>query len=375
MIAPLAALFPFDPARTHLNHASFGVPTLAALDRAERERRRIDADAARGLGPELLPRLREAADAAGGLLGAAPGTLALVANSTEGSAAVTASLPLRARDVVVLLDGEYPSVVRGWQVRAAAVGAQVRLAHLALPATADGVLDALDAAAPHGPVRVVVASAVTSSTALELPLAAIGGWAADRGAWFVVDAAHVAGHVALDVTALGAAAVFGTLHKWLPVPRGVGFVWAAPALRDVVRPAVVTHAWDATDVVERFGWRGTWDPASALGLPAAIEEHAGWGRDGHRGRAATMADLASARLAAAGLVPTAPAGLLPPQLRAFIVPGVTREDLDAARGEAGLDAWTGLGTAGETVLRIATHVYTDESDLDRLLAVLARARR
>ena len=71
-----------------------------------------------------------------------------------------------------------------------------------------------------------------------MPVAAVARLAARAGALLVVDAAHSVGHEPLDVRTL-CAAVYGSLHTWLPVPRPLGFLWVDRSLTDVVRPAAV----------------------------------------------------------------------------------------------------------------------------------------
>lgn len=373
--------FELDPGLTHLNHASFGAPTRTALDAADARRREIEHDSTDGLGEGLVERLAPQAAAVEALLGARPGSLALTENSTEGDAALATSLgpTLRAGEHVLLLDVEYPSVLRAWAVACERAGATCDVARLPLPAGTADVLAAVDAA--HPATRVLVISAVTSSTALATPLPAVVAAAHARGMTVVVDAAHVAGHVPLDLEALGADAALGSLHKWLPVPRAVGFLWLAEHLRDTVRPAVVSLDWDADDLVRRFGWRGTWDPAPALGLAEAIAQREDWARAGLLDHAVAVSDVLDAGLReagqrGAGLRPTAadPA-LVPPRLRAYLVDGVGLAGLRAALAARRVRAWTGPAPDGTPVLRLATHVYSAAADLAPVLTAVRSAVR
>lgn len=353
---------------TYLNHASFGCPTVAGLDRAEAQRRRIELDTAVALGPHLVEELTHQADAVAVSIGADAGSVALVENTTAAAGALWASLPWSADTHVFALDVEYESVIRGLEVACARVGATLHVARLPLSATEEAVLAALAEARPVP--TVVVMSAVTSSTAVAMPMRAVARWCAASGAQLLIDAAHVVGHVPLDVAHLGAAAVFGSLHKWLPVPRSVGFLWLSRELRAVVRPAEVSLHWDSGDLVERFGWRGTWDPASALGLEVAFAESAGWEREGELARAQAVADDISGALHELGLRPTASAGLVPPRLRGFLVPGVELTDLRSALDECKVRAWTGRSADGVTIMRISTHIYNDIADVAPLVTAL-----
>ena len=352
---------------------SFGVPTRAALRRAEARRRAIERDTATALGPGLAAALREQAEALAREIGAGPGSTTLTAGTTEANAALATSLPLAPGDHVLLLDVEYPSVIRAWAVACERAGATLDVIRLPLPATLDGTVAAVDAA--HPATTVVVISAITSSTAAVLPVAEVAASCRGRGATLVVDAAHVVGHVPMDVSTLGADAVLGSVHKWLPVPRPVGFLWLAGHLLPVVRPAAVSLTWDSDDLVERFAWRGTWDPAPALGLADALAEWRGWQRAGELDRAATVAAHLDTGLTAMGLRPTAGAALRPPRLRAFLADGVGLEDLRHALDDAGVRAWTGPAPDGTTALRVATHVYSEPADLEPLAAAVSAALR
>lgn len=370
---PRSVDFELAAGLVQLNHASFGAPTRAALLRAEERRRAIERDTATALGPELVAGLREQAEVLAREIGAGPGSTALTAGSTEANAALATSLPLAPGDHVLLLDVEYPSVLRAWAVACERAEAVLDVARLALPASADGVLRAVDVA--HPATTVVVISAITSSTAAALPVADVAALCRARGATLVVDAAHVVGHAPLDVAALGADAVFGSVHKWLPVPRPVGFLWLAPRLLPVVRPAAVSLTWDSDDPVERFAWRGTWDPAPVLGLADALAEWRAWRRAGELDDATAVADHLDAGLTATGLRPTAEARLRPPRLRAFLADGVGLEELRRALDDAAVRAWTGTAPDGTTTLRVATHVYSERADLDPLAAAVRAALR
>ena len=368
MIAQRAAEFAFDPALVQLNHASFGAPTRAALGRLADQHRRIEHDTATrlgdGLAQDLAPVRRLVAD----LLGADDGQVALVANATEASGALASSLPLAPGDHVALLDVEYESVLRAWQERCARSGARLAVLRTPVPATADALVGAFDRL-PAG-TRYVVVSAVTSSTALRVPVREVVRTVAAQGASVLLDAAHVVGHEPVDVAGTGALAAFGSLHKWLPAPRSSGFLWVARPVLDVVRPAAVALHYDE-DLAARFAWRGTWDPAPTLGLPDAVREWRGWEAAGDLRRAAELADEVTQAVTAAGWRPTGEAALRPARLRAFVVPAPLPR-LRAAADAAGLRLWTGAAPDGRTLARVATHVWTDESDIARVTA-LARS--
>jgi isopenicillin-N epimerase len=176
------------------------------------------------------------------------------------------------------------------------------------------------------------------------------------------------------VDGLGAAIVFGTLHKWLPVPRPAGFLHADATHVDRLRPAEVSNSYDETTLAGRFSWRGTYDPANLLVLPDAIDTWRAWDDSGAHRLARRLSTQVADALTSHGWEPTGPESMAPPRMRAHLVPGsappeALREHL---RG-AGVHAWVGVDPHGRTVLRHATHACTRPDDAGRLLDALRSA--
>jgi isopenicillin-N epimerase len=61
-----------------------------------------------------------------------------------------------------------------------------------------------------------------------LPVAEMVRVCRERDVAVLVDGAHVPGNVALDISSVAADWYVANLHKWYFVPRGCGFLWAAP---------------------------------------------------------------------------------------------------------------------------------------------------
>lgn len=375
MIKEQVAEFPISPELVMLNHASFGVMTSEIMRLAEQTRAELEADSLALVDVEaLVPRLQRAAGRAATQLGLVTGSFALTQNATAGAAAIMRSLRVPAGSRVVVCSTEYQSIYRGWQVRCEEVGAQFVPFVVPVPlASTEQLLAALDEQLGDGPVQVAHLSLVASSTAIALPVETLVSWFRERGAIVVVDAAHGPGHVTLPPDAWGASAMHGTMHKWFPTPRPVGFIWLVEDLCDLVRPAEVSLTWDAADLVERFSWQGTYDPTPRLCVERAMEQWEAWRRDGDLDRCAQLAQYASLRLEEVGGVPTSAPAFRPPRLRAVTLAG-SRDRLRASLDAAGVRAFTGTGPGGETMLRVATHVYNDEADVDLLCELVGALR-
>jgi selenocysteine lyase/cysteine desulfurase len=369
----LSEEFLFTPGLIQLNHASFGHCSRRVAEHAARLRAEIEADPNYRLGPELTERLRAANAHVATTLALPPDTTTLCSNATSAAAALITSLPLGATDTVVVLDCEYSSIIRAWETVCDRVGARLVTVPVVLPFEgAETLLSVLDDAVT-GTVTYLQASLITSSAAIELPVSDLCDWVHRRGGHLVLDAAHAPGHTPLPADLGGAVAVFGTLHKWIPAPRAVGFLSVAPDLVSRVRPAEVSLTWDSEDLVERFSWPGTFDPVPRLALPAALDQWRAWQAEGLLEEAVTLSDSATELLAATGARPTATSAALPPRLRAFILDGVGTAELKSALHEPGIRAWVGPGPRGECLLRVALHIYNDLEDLHTLAGRVEKA--
>jgi isopenicillin-N epimerase len=308
-----------------------------------------------------------------------------VPNATHGVATALANLPLAAGDEVVTTDHEYRACRNALDRLAAAAGARVVVAPIALPArdpaaTVTAILERVTAR-----TRVVLVDHVTSPTALVTDVAALAR-ALPPHVSLLVDGAHAPGMLELSVAAVGAAFYTGNFHKWTCAPKGAGFLWVAPERRDGFRPLVTSHgATLPTETRSRFrlehDWTGTHDPSAYLSVPVAIDTIArlggGWPRVRERNRALVHAmrdDLAEALGAdAIDQTPDAPHGsmaavavTLPDDADHLAVQGTLLE-----RGvEVPIVSHPG---APWPLVRISAHLYNRRSDASRLAAALSAA--
>jgi isopenicillin-N epimerase len=351
-----------------LNHASYGLAPDSMLEHCAALRRELERDPNVAMGDALQERLRSVVTGVADELGLPASSCALTTSATAGAAAVQRSLPLGVGDTVVVLGCEYSSVIRGWRRRCDEVEATLHVVPVHLPFEGtDELLDRMSRIAGDS-VTVLQFSAVTSSAALLLPVDSLAAWGHRRGATVVVDAAHGPFHVDVgewwDVDV-----AFGTLHKWLPVPRSVGILWSRTV---PVWPAETSLTFDEPGLADRFGWPGTFDPAARLAVPEAIAVYRSWVSSGAIGDCEALADHAGLALSDAGAVPTSDAEFHPPRMRAFLLPGVDLDDLRQRLLEGNIRAWTGRHDDSACLVRVATHVYNDRGDVDALAGIVGR---
>src|SRR3954463_12185395 len=162
-----------DPTVTFLNHGSYGAcpePVLAAHGALSA---RLEAEPVRFLSGGLPALLDEARSAVGHFLHADPDGLAFVANATTGYNAVLRSLRFAPGDELLTNDHEDNATINAMRAVAARDGARVVVAPGRFPTWGPAVAGvAILGVSPDRP-RLVVASHVTSPTALIFPVAVI----------------------------------------------------------------------------------------------------------------------------------------------------------------------------------------------------------
>jgi isopenicillin-N epimerase len=354
-------LFLLDPEVAFLNHGSFGATPRPVFEAYQRYQRELERNPVEFLGrrfPDLIDAARlRLAD----YVGADPDGLVFVPNATAGVNVVARSLRFRPGDEVLASDREYGAVDIVWRFVCERAGAS----HVRRP---PGEL--WNAVTER--TRVISISHVSSPTAEILPIEELCRRAREAGILTVVDGAHGPGQLPLELDALGADAYAGNCHKWLCGPKGAGFLWAAPGLRDWLEPLIVSWDWERETVfAARHRWQGTRDPAACLAVPDAIDFLAEHDWDAVRARChllAAEAQRAIAELAGVEPPPGPFAQMSAAQLPACDPDDVQRRLREEHRVEVVCREWE-----GRPLIRVSFQGYNDERDLERLLAALPAA--
>jgi len=158
------------------------------------------------------------------LTGSSPDAIAWVPSLADGMNLLAHSIDYRPGDNVVLLDGEYPSVVYPFRALERHDVA-VKLVPRDVAGRAD--LARIDAAIDDR-TRAVAISYVEYIDGYRNDLEALGSLCRDRGVELFVDATQALGAQPIDVPALGATAIVSHCFKWLMAGFGLGVVVFAP---------------------------------------------------------------------------------------------------------------------------------------------------
>lgn len=270
LTADSRSLFLFEPGLTYLNHGGFGATPKEVLDAKQRILLEIEKNPAAMFQHNLRNLWHGIAEKIARRFSLDSNSLAIVDNVTDGIVAVLRSLSLEAGDEILLTSMNYGAVAAGARHIAEKQGAKITLAALRFPdPDPQQCIEAVTQALTHR-TKIAILDHITSPTALLIPVADMVAACHTRGVPVLVDGAHAPGQIALDICALKTDWYVANLHKWYFVPRGCGFLWAAPERRRELRPNVLS--WDiAYPFPSNFGWTGTRDPSSWLAIPAAFD--------------------------------------------------------------------------------------------------------
>lgn len=306
-------------------------------------------------------------------IGAWPGSVAVLRNTTEAMNAAAAGIDLQPGDEVLSTTHEHIGGRCCWELLAKRRGIAYRMFVPPLdPASGDTLL-----ATWQGQVtprtRVLSISHVLFSTGMLQPVQALVRWARANGIITVVDGAHPPGMLVTDVQAIDADYYATSPHKWLLAPPGVGLLIVRPDRIATTWPLIGSGDWNAPDI-RRFEDVGTSNGSLVVGLRAAVAFHNAIGREAIELRTRTLATQlfdALARLSRVELMSPHRADLRSAMI-AFRMAGTTAEQLQGYLGAARIRTRR-IAENGYEYLRLSTHIYVLPRDIERVVNLLKQA--
>lgn len=318
-------------------------------------------------------RLEEVRRLGAELLAADPTEVSLVRNTTEGINFVAEGFPWREGDNLVTPADEFPSNQYPW-MNLASRGVETRRVKCDEGRVS---LDALAAACDRR-TRLIAVSWVGYASGWRSDVDALVELAHERGALLFLDAIQGLGMFPLDVHRSGVDFLAADGHKWLLGPEGAGLFYLRREHLDLLRPLgvgwhSVVHSTDYNRIelalrpaASRYEG-GTYNVAGLVGMGASLELLRGYGPAAIGRRLLEITDLVCHRLEEIGARimshrdwPEHSSGIVSFQLPK--VDPLTVRKSCLARGVV-LSCRAGR-------LRVSPHAYTNEDDIERLVAAL-----
>jgi cysteine desulfurase/selenocysteine lyase len=233
---------------------------------------------AMGYLPQLIGRFGEFKQRFGQLINAAsPDEIVPMPNTAAGINTVAVSLPLRAGDNVLVLDGDYPANVYPWQ-QLAYKGVLTKV----VPQRDGGLdLNMLEARIDRR-TRVIALSTVMFATGFRNDIEAVGKICKDRGIYFAVDGIQSLGAFPIDVQACNIDFLAAGSQKWLLSTPGAGFLYVRQERLAEFEPGAYVGASSVVDFMNYLDYNltfpntadrfnlGTPNVANVLALLASV---------------------------------------------------------------------------------------------------------
>lgn len=370
----LRSLFPVTKNLVYFNHAALGPLSARAYEAMEafvRDQRDFGALHWKEWYAEYV-RLRTSAAK---LIGAEPGEIAILKNTSEGLSFVAEGFRWMRGDNVVTTDQEFPSNSTPWR-KLDRRGVDVRVVKSHDGAfTVDDVEQCID-----DRTRIVTVASVAFHNGFAADLEAIGDLCARRNVLFCVDAIQSVGVLPMDVRRSKIAFLAADGHKWMCGSEGAAIFYVAAEHRDKLQ--VLENGWtnierkgkfidcplDLMPDARRFE-AGSLNTSGIYGLRAAIDLLLEIGVNDIAEETTRIAALLADRLDDIGWRVATPR-----PIRSGIVAAVPPP------GETSLLKWhrlleeNGIVCAPrEGMIRFSPHFYNMESEIDRVIEVLRGA--
>lgn len=292
------------------------------------------------------------------------------------------SVPMAEGDIVVTAFNEYCSNFIAYLQQAERRGLQIKV----IGTDRSGALDLGDLASSleDDRVKLVSLSQVPSSSGQVNDVAAVGRLTRAAGVPFLLDACQSIGQMPVNVADIGCDMMSGTGRKFLRGPRGTGFLYVAPSMREKLDPVFLTNAsasWTRTDGYDLRGdarlFEG-WEKsiASLLGLSEAMSYYKALGVDACGTRTQQQGALLRSGLAAMDHVdmtcpPGSDAAIITFRL-GTIEPDKLKAELesDGIAIQVARDIHTRLDLEArgyQSLVRVSPHYFTSDQEIDRFL--------
>jgi isopenicillin-N epimerase len=374
----------------YLNHGAFGACPKPILKVQEEMRREMEASPVQFLWRRFEERLEPSRHELARFVGARPQDIVFVGNATTGVNAVLRSLRLRHGDELLTTSLDYNACRNVLVETARASGARIVVADVPFPLrSSDEIVEAALAKVTTR-TRLAMLDHVTSDTGIIVPISTLIRELTGRGVETLIDGAHAAGMLPLNLSKLGASYYTANLHKWVCAPKGAAFLWVREDKQPEIQPPVISHGNNRpragfTPFQDRFDWPATFDPTAWFCVKDAIEwmrglMSGGWRelREHNHSLVASARDVICAEL---GVEPPCPSSMLG-SLATIPLPNdfpdaVRREKIDEEQAllydrysievpfsRFGARRW----------IRISAQIYNSMAEYEYLAAVLRRVR-
>lgn len=198
--------------------------------------------------------------------------LIITRNTTESLDTIIGGFPWQADDEAVMANQDYGAMLNMFKLVEKRFGVKRKLIDVPMnPGSDQEVVDAY-AAAITDKTRLLMVCHMVNITGHILPIKKICEMAHARGVEVMVDGAHAFGHIPVDIKDMNCDYYGTSLHKWLSVPLGAGFLFVKKGKSDQIWPLFAEGPREPNDI-SRLNHTGTHPVHTDLAIGNAIDYH------------------------------------------------------------------------------------------------------
>ncbi|MGB0430000.1 MAG: aminotransferase class V-fold PLP-dependent enzyme [Bacteroidia bacterium] len=268
--------FHIEKGYNYFNNGTMG-PSPAVVEQAVIQKvKKINSNLNYGGGEDCRDSIAE-------LIGAKANEISITHNTTEGLNVAAWGLPLSKNDEVIITSHEHVGNAMPWLNRRAIDGIKVNTFKPAL--NANKVLEQINSLITRK-TRVISIPHISCTIGQRFPVKQVCQLAKEKGIYTVIDGAHGAGGLNLNMQDIDPDIYVSCGHKWMLGPKGTGFIYIPERMFDIVKPifagAYTDSGFDITvnpptlkgysQTAHRYDY-GTQNAALKIGLKAAADFH------------------------------------------------------------------------------------------------------
>jgi selenocysteine lyase/cysteine desulfurase len=307
--------------------------------------------------------------------------MAITRNASEANEIMIFGLDLKPGDEVILTNQNYGRMITAWRQRERRDGIVLRMISFKVPPPSQQYIVDQFKAAITPRTRVIEVTHITNLTGQIMPVKELVDLARPRGIEVFVDGAHAYAHFPFTRDELGCDYYGTSLHKWLLVPIGAGFLYVRKEKQKALWPLMAAAA-EQDEKIRKYEEIGTHPAANHNAISAALAFHRAIGAERKVTRLRWLRDRWAKRLLAESDRVRVLTPLDSPYsggIGFFTVDGLDMERLNGWLLEKHKIVNTLIQHPEFTGLRITPNVYTtpDEIDLfgDKVLEAIRKGMK
>jgi len=223
--------------------------------------------------------------------------MAITRNASEANEILIFGLDLKPGDEVLLTNQNYGRMITAWKQRERRDGIVLKQISFKVPPPSQQYIVDQFKAAITPRTRVIEVTHITNLTGQIMPVKELVDLARPRGIEVFVDGAHAYAHFPFTRDELGCDYYGTSLHKWLLVPIGAGFLYVRKDKQKTLWP-LMAAAKEQDEDIRKYEEIGTHPAANHNAISAALAFHRAIGAERKIARLRWLRDRWAKRLQA-----------------------------------------------------------------------------